>query len=227
MMRWLQSMGPESRSLNEIHTEFLQMLQDGRHVFDAAANALLGGTSPDVVRKDLFATDRRINQTEQSIRRKIVVHGALFGTSTFSALLVVMSLVKDAERIGDYGKNLYDLAAAKASLGTPERRAAMITMKDQISKLLVRAHELYRDQDEKNATSFMEEIRLLEDQCDDVVKEGLASSTTNAAACVLAHRYFKRVVSHAGNIISSLLVPLDKLDYFDEPRSGGDRDLDA
>lgn len=220
MMRWLQSFGPESRSLNEIQNEFLQMLQDGRHVFDAAANALLGGTSPDVVRKDLFATDRRINKTEQSIRRKIVVHGSLFGTSTFSALLVVMSLVKDAERIGDYGKNLYDLAAAKGDLGSEKRRSAMIVTKDQISRLLVRAHEIYRDQDEAKATAFMEEVRLIEDQCDEIVMEGLTKETTNAAARVLAYRYFKRVVSHAGNIISSLLVPIDKLDYFDEPRSG-------
>jgi phosphate transport system protein len=216
MMRWLQSMGPESRSLNEIHSSFLQMLQDGRHVFDAAANALLGGTDTDVIREDLFATDRRINQTEQAIRRKIVVHGSLFGTSTFSALLVVMSLVKDAERIGDYGKNLYDLAAANATLGSTERRESMIAIKNQISRLLVRAYGLYQDQNEAGAKEFMEEVRALEDECDRVVSEGLVSSTENAAACVLAYRYFKRVVSHTGNIISSVLVPLDKLDYFDE-----------
>jgi phosphate transport system protein len=217
MMRWLQSLGPESRSLNEMHSQFLQMIQDGRHVFDAAANALLGGTSPDVVREDLFATDRRINKTEQAIRREIVVHGSLFGAGTFPALLVLMSIVKDAERVGDYGKNLFDLAAASPDLGGEECRTAMISLKDRVSKLIVRAHGIYKEHDSENARPFLIEVKGIEDDCDTIVAEGLASSTENAAARVLAYRYFKRVVSHTGNIISSLVVPLDKLDYFDEP----------
>ncbi|MFT7487156.1 MAG: phosphate transport system protein [Candidatus Paceibacteria bacterium] len=217
-MRWLQSLGPESRSLNEIDSQFLQMMQDGRHVFDAAANALLGGTDPEVIRKDLFATDRRINRTEQAIRREIVIHGALFGQSTFPALLVMMSIVKDAERIGDYAKNLYDLAAARPNLGSDERRASMIVLKDRVSKLIVRAHGLYQSQDDAAGATFLGEVKGIEDDCDAVVEEGLACTNENAAARVLAHRYFKRVVSHTGNIITSLVVPLDKLDYFDEPR---------
>ncbi len=218
MMRWLQRLGPESRSLNELHTQFLQMIMDGRHVFDAAANALLGGTDPEVIRDDLFATDRRINKTEQAIRREIVVHGSIFGAATFPALLVMMSLVKDAERVGDYGKNLYDLAAAKAPLGSTEQRTALVQLKDRISKLIVRAHGLFESQDDEGAREFLAEVSAVEDECDTAVDAGLHSQQDNAAARVLAYRYFKRVVSHTGNIVSSLVVPLDKLDYFDEPK---------
>ena len=103
-MNWLQRLGPEAQSLNEINVKFLEMLTDGRHIFVAAANALLGGTAPQVIRADLFETDRRINRTEQEIRRQIVVHGSIHGAATFPSLLVMMSLVKDAERIGDYAK---------------------------------------------------------------------------------------------------------------------------
>ena len=39
-----------------------------------------------------------------------MVHGAVHGTFSFPELLVMMSLVKDAERIGDYAKNIFDLA---------------------------------------------------------------------------------------------------------------------
>ena len=67
-MHWLQKLGPESRNLKEINAHFQQMLEDGRHIFDAAANALLGGTDPEVIREDLFTTDQRINHTEQAIR---------------------------------------------------------------------------------------------------------------------------------------------------------------
>jgi phosphate uptake regulator len=34
-----------------------------------------------------------------------------------------------------------------------------------------------------------------------------------AAAYVLAYRYFKRVVSHIRNVASSVVEPIDKLDF--------------
>ena len=208
-------LGPESRGLTEIHQHFLEMLVDGRHAFDAAANALLGGTDPEVIREDLFRTDQRINRTEQQIRREIVVHGSIFGSATFPALLVMMSLVKDAERIGDYAKNIYDLAAAEVVLG-PEDKKALISLKDRVSKLLIRAHGLFEKHDAQGARPFLDEIKRTEDECDAAVSKLLEISGRNKAGEVLAYRYIKRVTSHIGNIVTSLVVPLDKLDYFDE-----------
>ena len=208
-------LGPESRGLTEIHQHFLEMLVDGRHAFDAAANALLGGTDPEVIREDLFRTDQRINRTEQQIRREIVVHGSIFGSATFPALLVMMSLVKDAERIGDYAKNIYDLAAAEVVLG-PEDKKALISLKDRVSKLLIRAHGLFDQHDAQGARPFLDEVKRSEDECDAAVSKLLEVSGRNKAGEVLAYRYIKRVTSHIGNVVTSLVVPLDKLDYFDE-----------
>ena len=215
VMRWLQRLGPESRGLTDIHQHFLEMLVDGRHTFDAAANTLLGGADPEVVREDLFRTDERINRTEQQIRREIVVHGSIFGAATFPALLVMMSLVKDAERIGDYAKNLFDLALQKAALD-PDEKQALISLKDRVSKMLIRAHGLFEQQDAQGARKFLDDVKRAEDDCDDAVERLLQVTGKNKAAEVLAYRYTKRVVSHVGNIVTSLVVPLDKLDYFDE-----------
>jgi phosphate transport system protein len=223
-MHWLQRLGPEAQSLNEIHSKFLQMIADGRHIFDAASNALLGGTSPQVIRADLFETDRRINRTEQEIRRQIVVHGSIHGAATFPALLVMMSLVKDAERIGDYAKNIFDLTKVGIDLQAGPREGALIQLKDKVSKLLVRAHGLFEQQDTAKARDFLAEVAVLEDECDSAVEELLRSSGRNAASTVLTYRYFKRVISHIGNVVTSLVVPLDKLDYFDEPRESEEED---
>ena len=143
MFDWLTRRGPEARGLEQITRNFAEMLEDGRHVFDAAANALLGGTDVEVIRDDLFRTDQRINETEQKIRRQLVVHGSIHGAQTFPALLVMMSLVKDAERVGDYAKNIYDLAKNKSDLGDEASRAELVSLKDEISRLLVRAKNLY------------------------------------------------------------------------------------
>jgi len=202
--------------LGEIQRKFLEMLEDGRHAFDAAANALVGGTDPDAIKDDLFKTDRRINLTEQDLRRKLVVHGAVHGMNHFPLLLVLMSLAKDAERIGDYAKNLYDLALAKPWLGDAEGRREIVVLKDRVSRALVRARGIYELEDIDAARAYLAECHQIEDECDELVDEALRLEGHNAAGLALTARYFKRVVSHASNVITSLVVPLDKLDFYDE-----------
>lgn len=218
MFDWLKNLGPEADGLNKIHREFVQMIEDGRHVFDAAANALLGGTDPSVIREDLYTTDQRINATERQIRREIVVHGSVHGASTFPALLVMMSLVKDAERIGDYAKNLFELVVLEADLGDDAQRQPLIEMKDRVSHLLVRARNIYVEQDQKDARKFLTDVDALQTECDDGVEAFLKEDGVNRGAQVLTYRYFKRVASHIGNVITSVVMPIDRLDYVDEPR---------
>jgi len=197
-----------------IQRRFGQMLEDGRHIFDAAANALVGGTAPEAIRDDLFATDKRINETEQELRRLIVVHSTVRGTRSFPSMLVMMSLAKDAERIGDYAKNIFDLSVSGAELG--DEKLGLTGMKDRISRLLVKARNLHETADSSQARGYLIDADALEDDCDEAVDRLLPAEGRNWAGAVLGYRYFKRVVSHAANIVTALVVPLDKLDFFDE-----------
>ena len=213
MLNWLKRLGDEGGGLEAIHHRFLQMVQDGRHIFDAAANALLGGTDPEVIREDLYRTDLRINETEQRIRRELVVHGTVYGAAAFPAMLVLMSLVKDAERIGDYAKNIFDLAVLKPDLGEDAERATLVETKDQVSRLLAKAHALYESQDEELAREFLATADNLAKHCDQEVAAHLALTERNAAGVVLTYRYLKRVIAHASNIVTSIVMPVDKLDF--------------
>jgi len=218
MFGWMKRKDQQSPGLEAITQKFEQMLEDGRHTFDATANTLLGGSDPEVIREDLFQTDKRINRMEQEIRRALVVHGAVHGTFSFPELLVMMSLVKDAERIGDYAKNIFDLAVHNRTAFAEDERQRLVDLKDRISKVLVRARNIYDQQDEEAARRFLEDCDGLEDICDEAVHRLLAVKGLNKAASVLAYRYFKRIISHVANIVTSLVVPIDKLDYFDEPK---------
>lgn len=201
-------------NFEELQQRFMQMLEDGRHIFDAAANALVGGTAPDAIRADLFKTDKRINETEQELRRMIVIHGSVHGSASFPALLVLMSLAKDAERIGDYAKNIFDLSAVDVELG--DEAAPLTELKDRISRLLVKGRNLYQTENEEGARAFLLEADRVEDACDAAVTRLLAAEGENKAGSALAYRYFKRVTSHVANVVTALVVPLDKLDFFDE-----------
>ena len=201
--------------LERMRTEFGQMLDAGRHVFDTAANAFLGGTDLEIIRKDLFKTDKRINRAERRIRREIVVHASVHGAVEFPACLVLMSIVKDAERVGDYGKNLFDLAELAPRAPEGEQRNALVQLKDRISQMMAACREVFDSNDKEAATRLIVMAKAIEDICDERIRALVQGTLVDemAPAYVLAYRYIKRVTSHARNVASSVVQPLDKLDF--------------
>jgi len=220
MFNWFKSIAPSAtEGMNAMTSEFGSMLDAGRHCFDVASNALLGGTDPEVIRSDLFATDEQINASEQRVRRHLVVHVSVHGASSLPACLVLMTVVKDAERIGDYAKNLFDLTPQAAELaGDTAAREDLIELKDLISAALATTRKTFDTQDEEEARQLVRTMAELEDRCDKAVADLLVRQADHScpATLVLSYRHFKRVVSHAMNISTSIFMPIDKIDYFDE-----------
>ena len=59
---------------------------------------------------DIFEMDKKINQFERDVRRKVMTHLAVSGNEDLGSGLILISVVIDIERIGDYTKNIYELA---------------------------------------------------------------------------------------------------------------------
>ncbi len=222
MWKWLNRANPEP-SFGEFRRKFDQMLGHGRHVFDLASNAILGGADPDVIRDDLFRTDKKINKLERLIRREIVVHATVHGTSQLPSCLVMMSIVKDAERVGDYAKNMFDIAAQTAKK-RDDIHADLVKLKAAVSALLAEARDLYGSQEEAGARDFCLRADKLTDHCDQQVNRmvGTEPGTSQPALSALAYRYHKRVMAHLQNIVTSIFMPVDQLDYFDEDKASRD-----
>ena len=198
-----------------MRTEFGQMLDAGRHIFDTAANAFLGGTDVEVIRKDLFQTDKRINRAERQIRREIVVHASVHSRVDFCACLVLMSVAKDAERVGDYGKNIFDLAEMTPRPPEGKHREALVELKDRISEMMASCREVFDSGEKEAARRLIVQAKKVEDLCDDHVREVVKEAAPDpmAPAYVLAYRYFKRVAAHVRNVSSSVVQPVHKLDF--------------
>jgi phosphate uptake regulator len=215
MFKWFSGNTDTASGIERMRVEFGQMLDAGRHVFDAAANAFLGGTDIEVIRQDLFETDKRINQAEQKIRREIVVHTSVHGPSSFPQCLVLMSIVKDAERVGDYAKNIFDLAELVPKQPTGKYKDDLVQLKDRISQLMASCRQVFDTQDEKMAKNLIADAEAIEDHCDRQISQ-IVSETENdelSATYALAFRYFKRVTSHCFNILTTIVQPLDKIDF--------------
>jgi phosphate transport system protein len=220
MFDWIQNLrDPESQ--DRLMTRFQDMLSDGRHMFDSSVTILASGGDPASVREEVFKTDKRINENEQALRRELVVHGIVHGTSVFPMLLVMMSLAKDAERIGDYAKNLLDLARHRTSLSDDDHKV-VAELGQQASRLLQEAASIFRDKDEEAARAFLEKEAAFRHECESRVDAWIETPDRNCSAACLCARFIKRVAGHAGNVVSSVCMPLDKLDF--HPNGGGDED---
>ena len=208
---------PEEGGLEHIDAQVQRMINDARHTFDLAMNALTGGpvaTVADEVRR----TDRRINITEMEIRRELVVHASVHGGVDTHVVLVFMHMVKDLERIGDYNKNIFDLADEGVSLAEAPDLGRLLGYRDELSSRIALMGELLTTRDEDGARAYITRGDELRREFDDRINE-LVHSTEPAVVAVpraLLYRFLKRVTAHSLNVVSAVVMPVDRLDYFDE-----------
>ena len=93
------------QALRECH----EMLAIDKTMLEASVKSLRSSDSAEI-EIDIYAMDKKINEFERDVRRKVMTHLAIGGKDDIGSGLVLVSVVIDIERIGDYTKNIYDLA---------------------------------------------------------------------------------------------------------------------
>lgn len=207
-----------SRRLERIEATLQRMFADDRHSFDLAMSALAGGASPGTVGSDLRASDARVNEAEREIRRELVVHAGVYGGIETPAILIYMSIVKDVERIGDYAKNLFDIAADGVVLDGGELMNEVLALRSEISGMIMDVAEIFAQRDTDRSRVLLERGDSLLDDFDQRVSDLVTGRIGEpyAVGYALTYRYFKRVVAHMMNVLSAVVMPIDRIDYFDE-----------
>jgi phosphate uptake regulator len=218
VLRFFQGSGEDL--IKHAQGTLMEMLADDRHSFDIATSALLDGAAPAVVGPDLARTDHRVNEAQRTIRRELVVHISVRGTSQVTAVLTYMSVVKDVERIGDYAKNIYDVAALGADLSGAPDREELVGFRDRISVMITEAARAFADEDLDESSALIAEGDAMQDRFDAKVSELVTSEEPGREAVprVLLFRYYKRIVGHLMNLLSAVVMPVDRLDYYDEEK---------
>jgi phosphate uptake regulator len=204
--------------LERIEAMFQRMFVDNRHAFDLAMSALVGGADHTKIRPELRATDHRINEAERTIRRELLVHASVHGSIDTPAVLVYMSIVKDVERIGDYAKNLIDLARDGANLGVGDTAPRLIQLRDEVSRMIADVADAFRLREAERAHQLLAKAERMLDDFDAHVSALVQGKDEGRqpVARALAERYLKRIVAHLSNVLSAVVMPVDQLDYYDE-----------
>lgn len=207
--------------LLQVMEDFKVMLDEAGSMFQLVRARLIGGLADPELKDRIYKIDKRINDLQKDIRRRIVEHLSLQPTVDVNACLILMSVVKDAERLGDYSKNLYEVTELlEHPIQEPLFSQYFDELDTDIVKLFGQTEDAFINADEEKARSTWDYHRKINKACDKIVADLARSDlSVNEAVCLaLVARHFKRIVSHLVNIATSVVLPLSDLDYFDERR---------
>jgi phosphate uptake regulator len=197
---------------------FDEMLAIAERNFILCADHLVGTDDPAAVREEIYARDQDINSRERAIRRRIISHLAASPPEhEIPMALVLTSLVKDAERIGDYVKNLYETHQIH-DFDRAVYDRYYDGIRTQMKALFREAREAFRESNPAKAHATITAGRETMKHCENAIREIASTehSVPQAVALVLIGRHYKRICAHLVNIATSVVVPVDRLDYYDE-----------
>jgi phosphate uptake regulator len=207
-------------AIESVEETLTQMLIDGREVFDTATDALFGGGKSKETKKEVRSTDHDINVAQRDVRRDLMLHASVQDTVDLPLVLAYMSTVKDAERIGDYSKNVYDIVRFGADFEHADDREELASYRDRVSNLIGEAAEAFASKDTERAQALIDKADGFLDDYDRHVKAAYKWEGTPADAVsrALYFRFLKRITAHVMNFLTSLVMPIDRLDYYDEAK---------
>ena len=204
---------------NQALLECHEMLDIDKEMFNESINTLRNSDTADIP-IDIYAMDRKINEFERDVRRKVMTHLAISGREDLGSGLILVSVVIDIERIGDYTKNIYDLACEhpkRLNAGSYEDKLASI--ESATKDFLNNAIEVFKNQDIDSARKLMMDYKTDISSTSSEIVNDIVSGRNNdfspeqAGALCLYARYLKRIAAHSRNLVSSIVNPFESIGY--------------
>ena len=210
--------------LQEVGERFGRMLTLTYAMTLSAGDMAFGGEATPERRTEVYAQDREVNQLERSIRKGVVAHLSIPGARVdVPYCLLLMSLAKDVERLGDYAKNLSEVVDIRSGpFPDDELVGELREIRQGVEAAFRAASEIFKGSDREQAMQMIRQGRDIAHRCDVLLtrigRAGYGGETTTAL--VLSTRYYKRIGGHVLNVLSSVVMPLHKIDYYDEDELG-------
>lgn len=219
-IRELYELWRRDNFLKQALDESYLMLETTQRMFEQSVQSLRQSDVGEIS-VDVYEMDKTVNAYLQDVRRKVFKHLAVTGGANIIPGLVLTSIVIDAERIGDYTKNIMDLATVhpkKLQCGSHEKTVQQIEV--EVQAIFRRIVPCLRASDKDAAHDILSKYWVTQ-SCEKIVemliKEHTTSiSTGDAVAIALYVRHLKRVAAHLLNIASSVVNPFERVGFPEE-----------
>ena len=195
-----------------------QMLDIDSQMFNESINSLRNSDTAEIP-IDIFEMDKEINAFEREVRRKIMTHLSISGTKDLGSGLILISVVIDIERIGDYTKNIYELAINHPKkLQGFDFEEKLSEVEVNTKKLFTSTIDAFKNQDVELGRQLMIDYKEgISKPCDEITNAIIAGKANieadSATAVALYARYLKRISAHSRNLISSIVNPFERIGY--------------
>ncbi len=218
MLKQLFSAFRSGDVLDRAFSQFAEMLDHALWMFIRANEVLHRKVDAEEVRESLYRRDKSVNELLRSIRRKIVRHLTINPGSDVAASLALMSVAKDAERIGDYCKNVLEVGRFYTKgFHLPRYQEPLDGICGRVEPLFGTVTKAFKDSDAQAAKAAIKAADAIGDDCDQIIERLLGDTasieTHEAVAYSLLARHYKRVASHLANVATAVLGKVEELDF--------------
>ena len=196
----------------------LTMLESDFKMYEASKKALRETDSAELP-FNIKKMDRQINKYEREVRRNVLTHLTIAGTQNIVPGLVLVSIVIDVERIGDYTKNIWELATMH-----PQRLHAgpyeedITYLEEVVKETFPTVIHVLKEQDVKQASSILGREEKTGKTAERVVfslikEQGKGLPVADAVSLALYARHLKRINAHLTNIASAIVNPFPRIGF--------------
>ena len=211
-------------ALDKAFNEFDEMLSAGQWMFGKVRSILEGQIPPQDVREELFTKDQEINELLRSLRLNLVTHLSVNKNADIAACLALMSIAKDAERIGDYCKNLFEVTEhGDLAKGNEKYQSRVAALPGEVEEIFGLVRTAFSESSPKQAKVAIKAADAVRSTCDkigqDLLEDHAEISTQDAVSLSLQTRYFKRIASHLANIATAVFGRIEELDFRKPPKT--------
>jgi Na+/phosphate symporter len=218
MWRKLIDMWKSDNLLEQAWQQSFEML-DITHEMFLEAIRVLRERDDTIIKREIREKDKIVNVYLQEVRRKVMTHCTVQGAEELPGGLVLISIVIDIERIGDYTKNIVDIAMLhpnklKGGLFDESLKKIEKAVKDNF----IRTKACIVNSDANAANKLLKKYEWVNRECDQrsdelILEKDQSIACGDAATLALYFRWLKRINSHLRNITTSVVNPFDRIGF--------------
>jgi len=206
--------------MSQAMTDSHEMIDVAYRMFTTVKGMIREGAGKELF-EEVKKEDYLLNHFEKSIRKKVFEHVSVNekGDQDLYSAILLATIVGDIERLGDYCKNMSEVAEVKHLLVDEKMNKKVVEHLENLTVMFKATTKALKNADSTKVASIFDNQFAMKTEIDDCLME-LATrkieNNENFVAYALLFRYMKRVGAHLKNIASSMTNPIDMIGYYME-----------
>ncbi len=192
-------------------TSMREMLETDLRMFRDSTGYLLEN---EILNTDLEELDAGVNAREIEIRRAVLEHFAINPDDEMVFGLILISIVQDAERLGDLAKSIAEMARMTDVKRFGPEVDELRAIRDEVVKMYTDTIQGFTDGDEELTLGVMVTNQQQKARREGLIKRLVDNKEIDQSLAVVlavSTRMISRTASHLSNIASAIALPFDQL----------------